>query len=189
MTAEPQRTPLARDAENRVLGGVCSGIARSLGIDPLIVRVAMVAAVFAGGLGLALYAAGMIALPVSGRRRGRRTLRRRRRTGGGLALGVAWRVRLAALLVARELGLWWTDAIVWPLVIAMAGAAVIWWQASGSEATEDRHAASRPPRVLANCKRCANRASGSDARPAAGRLRRGAGRRCRAACSSSATAR
>lgn len=150
MTAEPQRTPLARDAEDRVLGGVCSGIARSLGIDPLIVRVAMVAAVFAGGLGLALYAAGMIALPVAGADADVRLTPRRRtgRRAWRVALGLAC-LALAALLVARELGLWWTDAIVWPLVIAMAGAAVIWWQASGPRAEDHAPDPAAGPRVLA----------------------------------------
>lgn len=132
---EQPRTPLARDTDNRVLGGVCSGIGRSLGLDPLVVRVAFVAATFAGGLGIVLYAVGMIALPATGDL-GRRAPRPRSGRGAfRVALGVAC-LALAAMLVAREVGLWWSDAIVWPLVIALAGAALIWWQAAGSRAED-----------------------------------------------------
>jgi signal transduction histidine kinase len=33
---------------------------------------------------------------------------------------------LSALLVFRELGIWWSDALVWPLVLAAGGAGVLW---------------------------------------------------------------
>jgi signal transduction histidine kinase len=35
---------------------------------------------------------------------------------------------LSALLVFRELGVWWSDALVWPLVLAISGAALLWRQ-------------------------------------------------------------
>ena len=35
-------TPLTRSSTDRFLGGVCGGLARSLGIDPGIVRIALV---------------------------------------------------------------------------------------------------------------------------------------------------
>jgi signal transduction histidine kinase/phage shock protein PspC (stress-responsive transcriptional regulator) len=139
---------VARDTENRVLGGVCSGLARALGVDPLIVRVAMVAAVFAGGFGLVLYAAGMLLLPPDD---GRPFVRRIRTEPGvwRVTLGVA-SLSLSALLVARELGLWWTDAIVWPVVIALAGVALIWQQAAGPRT--ERRVISKPREVSSEAK-------------------------------------
>jgi signal transduction histidine kinase len=35
---------------------------------------------------------------------------------------------LAALLAFRQLGIWWSDPLVWPLVLAAAGAALLWRQ-------------------------------------------------------------
>ena len=50
--------PLRRDPERGVISGVAAGIARRLGIDPIIVRVVFVASTFAGGTGLAAYLLG-----------------------------------------------------------------------------------------------------------------------------------
>jgi phage shock protein PspC (stress-responsive transcriptional regulator) len=49
--------------ENRYLGGVAGGIARHLDIDPLIVRIALVIAVFFGGSGVILYGACWLFVP------------------------------------------------------------------------------------------------------------------------------
>jgi signal transduction histidine kinase len=35
---------------------------------------------------------------------------------------------LSLLLVLRELGIWWSDALAWPLVLAAAGGALLWRQ-------------------------------------------------------------
>jgi signal transduction histidine kinase len=46
------------------------------------------------------------------------------------------------LLAFRELGLWWSDPLVWPLVLAAFGAALLWGRSRGVRDTEDRE---RPP--------------------------------------------
>jgi phage shock protein PspC (stress-responsive transcriptional regulator) len=57
---------LYRSKDNRVLWGVCGGIAEFFGIDPVLVRVAAVALVFAGGAGLILYLAALLLVPAQG---------------------------------------------------------------------------------------------------------------------------
>ncbi len=52
-----------RDPDNRVIGGVCGGIAAYLDWDPVIVRVIFALLIFAGGFGLALYGILWIVLP------------------------------------------------------------------------------------------------------------------------------
>jgi phage shock protein PspC (stress-responsive transcriptional regulator) len=52
-----------RSSTDRMIGGVCGGIARRYGIDPAILRVAAVVSVFAGGLGLLGYPALWLLLP------------------------------------------------------------------------------------------------------------------------------
>jgi signal transduction histidine kinase len=50
-----------------------------------------------------------------------------------IATGVGF-LTLAFLLVLREIGLWWSDALVWPLILAASGAALL-WQHGGSVGT------------------------------------------------------
>src|ERR671922_384361 len=122
---------LRRDPERRVLGGVCAGLGARLGVDPLILRVAFVAAAMAGGLGIALYALAWVAIP-----RGEGAAPPRRLRGGRgsveVALGVAF-LMLSLLLAFRELGIWFSDAIVWPLVLVAAGGALLWRQSAREE--------------------------------------------------------
>ncbi len=44
------------DHKNRVIGGVSSGVAEELGLDPLLVRIGFLFLLIAGGIGIALYA-------------------------------------------------------------------------------------------------------------------------------------
>jgi phage shock protein PspC (stress-responsive transcriptional regulator)/signal transduction histidine kinase len=141
-----------RDSENGIVAGVLAGLARRLGVDPVVVRVGFVVAVIAtGGLALVAYALAWAALPATGEPSGTR-LEGLRGLGGGLAIGRGWRVAvgaallmLAALLAFRELGLWWSDQLVWPLVLAAGGAALLWRRSWSSGAVEE----ARPPVVPA----------------------------------------
>jgi hypothetical protein len=54
---------------------------------------------------------------------------------------------LGGLLTIRELGLWWSDAIVWPFVLAAAGAAMLWRQSRSGDAEPEPVA--RSPRAPA----------------------------------------
>ena len=125
MTAEPHPDdrPLRRDPSDGWLGGVCSGIALRYGIDSALVRLAFVVATAAGGIGIALYALGWLVIPA-----GPRTGNRRLPTGRGaveVALGTGF-LLLSVLLTFRGLGIWFSDAIVWPLVLIASGGALIW---------------------------------------------------------------
>lgn len=57
------RKRLYRDPEKRVLGGVCSGFAAYLNIDPWLVRIIMIALVLFGGVSFLLYFVFWIAMP------------------------------------------------------------------------------------------------------------------------------
>ncbi len=65
--AAPRRPPLRRSRDDRVLGGVCVGVARYLGIDPVLVRVIVVALAIFGGGGILLYLAAWFLIPEEGR--------------------------------------------------------------------------------------------------------------------------
>jgi phage shock protein C len=54
---------LYRSRHNRMIGGVCGGIAEYFNIDPVIVRVVAVAFFFTGGSALLAYIVGLIVIP------------------------------------------------------------------------------------------------------------------------------
>jgi phage shock protein PspC (stress-responsive transcriptional regulator) len=129
----PAHTPasgLRRDLEHRLIAGVCAGIARAFGIDTLLVRIAFIAAAAAGGVGVAVYLVLWAAVPA-----GEGAIRARRlRTGRAaveVGLGVGF-LLLSVLLAIRELGLPFSDAIVWPLVLVASGGALLWRQSQAS---------------------------------------------------------
>jgi signal transduction histidine kinase len=138
---------LRRDTEHRVLGGVCAGLGRHLGVDPLIVRVAFVAAATAGGVGVALYLLAWAFVPAGDAPAAALRLR----TGRGaveIALGVAL-LALSALLTFRALGVWFSDVVVWPVVLVAAGGALLWrsWLGGGPRAGAAAAAARQVLRV------------------------------------------
>ena len=55
---------IKRSRSDRMLGGVCGGIARHLDVDPVIVRIATVALVCAVGAGAVAYIAAWILMPL-----------------------------------------------------------------------------------------------------------------------------
>jgi phage shock protein PspC (stress-responsive transcriptional regulator) len=144
------RTPVRRDTEHGIVAGVCAGLARRLGIDPILLRVGFAAAALVGGTGLIVYALAWALVPEEGQGTTPVVRLAGRRdswlvgTGSGLLL-------LSLLLLLREWGIWFSDAIVWPVLLAGAGAAMIWRQsaaAAPSEAPPPPVAPARPDRPL-----------------------------------------
>jgi signal transduction histidine kinase len=139
---------LRRDPDRGVIAGVAAGLARRAGIDPLIVRVGFIAASFAGGFGFALYLLGWALMPGEhGERAPVERIAGRRETW--LVVAGMVMLTLAALLLLRKWGIWFSDAVVWPVILAAAGGALIWRQSTASEAdgsavrASDRPAAPR----------------------------------------------
>ena len=54
---------LSRSRDDRMLAGVCGGIARHFGIDPVLVRIATVVLATMGGAGIVAYAAAWLLVP------------------------------------------------------------------------------------------------------------------------------
>ena len=60
---------IRRSATDAKLAGLCGGVAKHWGVDPLLVRVGWVLLALSGGIGLVLYLAGWLLIPVEGRDR------------------------------------------------------------------------------------------------------------------------
>jgi signal transduction histidine kinase len=152
---ETHPAPLRRDRSHAVVGGVCAGLARRLGVDPLIVRLCFVVAAGAGGLGVALYAVCWAVLPAAGDGRALMARAAGRRESWMVASGLVL-MMLAVLLLLRAWGVWVGDAVVWPLILATGGGALIWRQSQGAAVVEaparerarPGGGAARPRRVL-----------------------------------------
>jgi signal transduction histidine kinase len=118
------RLPLAlprvtRAEGERALGGVASGIAKSLAVDPTLVRLTFALLAFADGAGIAAYLGGWLALaPEDGP-----PPSRRRRVVGVVLLA------FGGLLALRGLGL--SDSLIWPLALATGGVLLIRTRARG----------------------------------------------------------
>ena len=58
---------IRRSTSDVKLAGLCGGIARQWGVDPVLVRVGFALLALSGGIGLVLYLAGWLLLPADGR--------------------------------------------------------------------------------------------------------------------------
>ncbi len=131
-----------RDIHEPIVGGVASGLARHLHLPVMWVRVGFVLATGLGGLGAALYAGLWMFLPAEGqfdreapglesaRRGGRRPGRIRRLTDAGpvITLGM-----LGLGVVFFLEAIFGQGALLWPIVIAVVGVALLWRQADEAQ--------------------------------------------------------
>jgi phage shock protein PspC (stress-responsive transcriptional regulator)/signal transduction histidine kinase len=125
--------PFRRDSADGLIAGVCAGLGRRLSIDPTLVRIAaVVITVATGGFGVVAYGIAWLVIPEdadvaaasSGRGPGPRWAHP---ANWKVAVGIGM-LCLSLLLVLRELGIWWSDALAWPLVLAATGVALLWRQ-------------------------------------------------------------
>ncbi|HVF76769.1 MAG TPA: PspC domain-containing protein [Solirubrobacteraceae bacterium] len=163
---------LRRDPENGMIAGVCEGIGKHLDMDPLLLRIVFGATTLASGLGVVAYLLAWWLLPVEGAQPSPVTSAADRRSAGNrraaaeVGSGVALLV-VAILLTFRELGLPFSDALTWPLVLVAAGGALIWRQSvgrPGARASADAPTAGAAGAVTAPPPLTA--IAGSDSRPA-----------------------
>jgi signal transduction histidine kinase len=139
MSATFQSARLRRDTRRGLVGGVLAGLAARTGIDVAVLRVLfIVVAVASGGLALLAYVVAWAAIPAVDRGSARiawpgrlPTVRSSWRVAAGISL-----LTLSALLAFRELGIWWSDALAWPLALAAFGAALLWQRSRRGGATE-----------------------------------------------------
>ncbi len=113
---------VVRDTDNRWFGGVASGLARRLNVDPILVRAAVILLALFGGFGLTIYLIAWLLLPdPSGRIVGEAALRDG--DAGGVALIVVIAILLLSGLALGHNGPWWL--LWWLLPVAFIGWLVV----------------------------------------------------------------
>jgi phage shock protein PspC (stress-responsive transcriptional regulator) len=106
---------LRRDTDDRWLAGVCSGIADRFGVDPLLVRGALIILLFVGGIGGLAYLIAWALLPDQhGRILAENALH-------GDAGGIVLLVVIGIALVSNAVNRWW----LW--LVLLPAALFVWW--------------------------------------------------------------
>jgi phage shock protein PspC (stress-responsive transcriptional regulator) len=127
LSPDPGPRRLYKSSDDRMISGVCAGIAEYFGIDAVIVRVIAVALVFAGGAGLLAYVAAWLLVPERDAdpddRPGRTAT-----IAGAIALVLA--VCVATSFRGGPFGWGWSGPFVSLVFIGLAGLG-IWYLASG----------------------------------------------------------
>jgi phage shock protein C len=124
-SAEPSIRSLRRSRDDRVIAGVCGGAGRYLGIDPVVLRLALVALAIGAGTGVLLYIVLWIVIPEAkpGDDLGPAPVVASKETmqwviGGGLVL-------IGFLLLAGRIIPWWDSRLFWPAVLIVIGLFVL----------------------------------------------------------------
>ena len=121
------REPFRRRLDEGLVGGVCAGLARRLQVNVTVVRLMAVITVGIGGIGVALYAIAWALVPLASDSEA--ATRRRGAWKEALRMMVGMVALLAAL---RWLGVGLGQTVLWPLVIAGCGLALVWRPAAGA---------------------------------------------------------
>jgi signal transduction histidine kinase len=120
---------------------VAAGLGDRLGVDPVLVRITFVVLALAGGVGVLAYGA-LWAFTGLGQRAPaeERTLLSMQQA---VALGL---IVFGMLLLLRRAGLWFGDAVVWPVALAGLGSAVVWARSDEQDRSRWSRATARLPR-------------------------------------------
>jgi phage shock protein C len=121
----PAATPrlVRRSRTERVIAGVCGGIGRYLGVDPVLLRIAFIVLALANGLGVIGYVVAWVAIPEEGPDQPAARMAEPRRETGRLVLGGALVVLGLVLLLDRLAPS--LDELFWPVAVVAVGVAII----------------------------------------------------------------
>lgn len=123
----PTATPhvLRRSRQDRMIAGVCGGLGRYLGVDPVLLRVAFVVLAIAGGSGILIYILGAILIPEEKPGEQLGPVHARSGASGRILAGTALIAVGTILLIDRFVS--WFDKIIGPLTLVALGVAVLVW--------------------------------------------------------------
>jgi phage shock protein C len=114
---------LRRTRDDRVLGGVCGGLGRYFGIDPVLLRIAFVVLAIAGGGGIVVYVVAWILIPEE--KPGEYLGSVPPSSGETLRLVVGGALIAVGVILLLNLSIPRLGKYLWPLAIIAIGVAVI----------------------------------------------------------------
>ncbi len=118
-----------RNTREGKIGGVAAGLGDYLAVDPVIIRLAFLLLVLAGGFGLLAYLVAWIVIPAGDPESTPLPSQGGRRRDGRLVLGIVLAAAGAIFIVGWPAFDWGHDgAWLWPLLLVGAGALLIVWR-------------------------------------------------------------
>jgi signal transduction histidine kinase len=121
---------VVRSRSDRVLTGTAAGLADLMGLDPLLVRLGFAVLTAAAGVGIVLYLT-LWTLSVEPDAGTPATAARARPRN--LQIAAVGCIVAGIMLILRDVGLWFGDALAWPVAVAAAGSALIWARSDQSD--------------------------------------------------------
>ena len=112
-----------RSRSERVVAGVCGGVGRYLGVDPVLLRIAVIILALANGLGVIAYVVAWVAIPEERPGQPLGPAPETRREMGRLVLGGSLVVLGLVLLLDRLAPN--LDELFWPLAVVAVGVALM----------------------------------------------------------------
>lgn len=142
----------ARSRTDRMFAGVAGGLAERFGIDTTLVRVGFVIATLVAGIGLPLYVAAWLLMPLEGQEEsiGTRVVKDRQ----GLLLALAFLPAMVAVMVAGSaVGAGWVTSFAWTVFLFGAGGVLVWRNSDADERAWLRAAADPVVRIGSGSRR------------------------------------
>jgi phage shock protein PspC (stress-responsive transcriptional regulator) len=125
----PPKRRLERSRDDRILSGVCGGIARYFGVDATVVRIIAVGLTVLGGAGVLLYIAALLLMPEEGAEAAPISISGDGRTGAATAIGVVVLALIGfGLLAVVGAVIGW---VLFPIAALVGAGVLAWWLASG----------------------------------------------------------
>jgi phage shock protein C len=137
---------LYRSTNNKVVAGVCGGIAEYFDVDPVIIRIAAVLLFLTKGIGLLAYIIAVIIIPkdtaLSNQAQSSAAPVSATTSRWGQVLPGVILIVIGGVLLVKELFWWYDWRITCALILMLSGVALIFWRSgsgfrSGGSSTSD----------------------------------------------------
>jgi phage shock protein PspC (stress-responsive transcriptional regulator) len=135
-TAPVDMKRLERSRDDRMVAGVCGGLARYFDVTPAFYRVGFVVLTLLGGAGILIYAAAALVIPDEGRAESVASAALRNRDERPWPVIGVGLVGLALVVLVSRATLWPAADLAWVLVLA-AGVAILWAHGRDTRATPE----------------------------------------------------
>ena len=125
--------PLRRARDDRLVGGVLAGIAARTGLDPILLRVALVVlTLLTSGVAAIAYVVTWLVVPAAGETSSIASRAATDKRGIALVAGMA-SILIIALVLVSALGAGWLASLAWPLIPCAVCLVLIWRNAPADE--------------------------------------------------------
>lgn len=116
-----------RSSDDRMVAGVCGGLGRQLGVDPVVLRLALLVLTLANGIGVLFYGLAWFAVPSDTTRTTPPPPAPKPTADRTIGVGLA---TLGTVLVMQQVGYVLPAGLIWSAVVSAAGFGLVWARTS-----------------------------------------------------------